>query len=515
MTTSPPTKAKAFAAVLAALPLLIATASWTSVAGAQEKRGLGIQASGAVIQWPGSAQRFALIIGVDQYRDRQITSLHGAANDARAIAEALVRYAGFPAEQVILLASDQVAERQPARNNVLRYLSNLRGMVPPDGLLLISFAGHGMERGGKPYLLPSDAVASNDMMLLEDTAISVDRLKESVRATGVRQVVLILDACRNDPSAGRSNRDNLLTSTFTRGFNFDVHNREVTAFATLYATAVGHRAYEYAEKNQGYFTWALVEGLQGGAANSKGEVTLGRLVKYLEEAVPNRVRIDLGAGREQKPFAYIEGYKADELVIAVASSGAAASPTDTSSAKQPGIEKEKETADEKDLGGPERPVRNRGPKSGRVLIIVTETISQRGAEDSTVAGDLSQRIAGNRSSTTIGSELTSSDLARIRSALQKLASGDKRASTSIPFAIVVTGTISVTSLDPYQGLFVAVANGTIKAVDSDSGLAVARESISNVRGFGNTQDQAARNALKNAGENISESFVKQVALSGQ
>jgi hypothetical protein len=512
MTTSSPTKAKGFSAVLVALPLLVATASWTSVVGAQEKRGLGIPASGAVIRWPGSAQRFALIIGVDQYRDRQITSLHGAANDARAIAETLVHYAGFPAEQVILLASDQVAERQPARNNILRYLSNLRGMVPPDGLLLISFAGHGMERGGKPYLLPSDAVASKDMMLLEDTAISVDRLKESVRATGVRQVVLILDACRNDPSAGRSNGDNLLTSTFTRGFNFDVHNREVTAFVTLYATAVGHRAYEYAEKNQGYFTWALVEALKGGAANSKGEVTLGRLVKYLEEAVPNRVRIDLGAGREQKPFANIEGYKADELVIAVTSSSPAASPTDTSSAKQPGIEKE--TADEKDLGGPERPVRNRGPKSGRVLIILTE-ISGGISNDSGVAREISQRMAGNNLSTTLGLELTPSDLSRMRSAIQRLESGDKKAATSIPFAIVVTGVIAVTSLDPYQGLFVAVANGTIKAVDSDSGLTVAWESISDVRGFGNTQEQAARNALKNAGEKVSESFIKRLFLNAQ
>jgi hypothetical protein len=384
-------------------------------------------------------------------------------------------------------------------------------MVPTDGLLLISFAGHGMERGGKAYLLPSDAVASNDMMLLEDTALSVDRIKESIRATGVGQVVLILDACRNDPSAGRSNGDNLLTSTFTRGFNFDVRNREITAFATLYATAVGHRAYEYAEKNQGYFTWALVEALKGGAANNKGEVTLGSLVKYLEEAVPTRVRIDLGAGREQKPFAYIEGYKADELVIAVTSPSAAAPPTDTPSAKQPLLEKG--NADKKDLSATERPVRNRGPKSGKVLIIVTETISRRVAEEPTVARDLSQRIAGNSLSTTIGSELAPSHLTRMRGALQKLESGDKKAATSIPFAIAVTGAISVTPLDPYQGLFVAVANGTIKAVDSETGLTVARESISDVRGFGNTQEQAARNALKNVSARVSESFIKQVSVS--
>jgi hypothetical protein len=116
---------------------------------------------------------------------------------------------------------------------------------------------------------------------------------------------------------GRANADNPLTVAYARGFNFDVRNREVQAFATLYATEVGHRAYEYKEKKQGYFTFVLVEGLKGAAANEKGEVTLTGLVKYLQERVPKRVLQDLGPGKDQKPFAIVEGYRADELVIAV------------------------------------------------------------------------------------------------------------------------------------------------------------------------------------------------------
>jgi hypothetical protein len=129
---------------------------------------------------------------------------------------------------------------------------------------------------------------------------------------------LFLDACRNDPASGRSDSVNPLTNAYTRGFNFDVRNSEVTAFVTFYATDVGNRAYEYKEKRQGYFTWALVEGLQGAAANERGEVTLLRLIRHVQEAVPKRVLLDLGRGVTQKPFAQIEGYRADELVIAVA-----------------------------------------------------------------------------------------------------------------------------------------------------------------------------------------------------
>lgn len=265
---------------------------------------------------PAKGKRYALVVGVDKYADTQITTLGGASNDARSLADALIRYAGFPADQVILLASDQPAERQPTRGNILRRLSNLATDFPKDGLLLFSFAGHGMERGGQAFLLPSDAQVSDDVSLLEQTAVNVQIVKDWVKKSGVRQVLLLLDACRNDPG-GRADAPNPLTETYTRGFNFSTRNREVEAFVTLYATTIGNRAYEYREKKQGYFTWALVEGLKGGAANEKGEVTLDGIVKYLQDRVPKQVRLDLGAGKVQRPFAVIEGYKADELVLSV------------------------------------------------------------------------------------------------------------------------------------------------------------------------------------------------------
>ena len=141
-------------------------------------------------------------------------------------------------------------------------------------------------------------------------------MKSWIKETGVGQVVLLLDACRNDPG-GRADAPNPLSNAYVNAFNFDVRNKEVQAFATVYATGIGQRAYEYTEKKQGYFSWAVVEGLKGGAANDKGEVTLSQLVKYVQDAVPKRIAIDLGSTKQQKPFAVIEGYRADELVIAV------------------------------------------------------------------------------------------------------------------------------------------------------------------------------------------------------
>lgn len=277
---------------------------------------------------PVSAKRWALVIGVDKYLDPQISPLKGSDNDARMIADALVRFAGFPRDQVILLSTDQPIERQPTRVNILRRLSNLNTTVPKDGLLLVSFAGHGMERGGQAFLLPADAQISDQISFLEETAISTNRVKERIKETGVSQVLLLLDACRNDPG-GRADAPNPLSNAYTNAFNFDVRNREVQAFATMYATGIGQRAYEYTEKKQGYFSWAVVEGLKGNAANEKGEVTLSQLVKYVQETVPKRLAIDLGSTKQQKPFAVIEGYRADELVLAVTNGASMASDNST------------------------------------------------------------------------------------------------------------------------------------------------------------------------------------------
>ena len=308
---------KTYGFILIALLVVISIFSASTAAVQTERKRDLIQKSETVVELPGEAKRFALVIGVDMYQDPQISRLEGAVNDAKAIADTLIHYAGFPKDQVILLTTDQSFEsgRKPTRGNILRRLSNLGDAVPQDGLLFVSFAGHGIEREGKAYLLPSDAQVSGDLNLLKNTSISVETIREAILQSGVGQVMVILDACRNDLEAGRGNKENPLTEAYTQGFNFYEANKEVKAFVTLYATEEGKVAYENKEKKQGYFTLALVEGLTGEAANDKGEITLSEIVKYLQEKVPKRVVIDLGKARIQRPFVQSEGYKADALVI--------------------------------------------------------------------------------------------------------------------------------------------------------------------------------------------------------
>ena len=280
--------------------------------------------SRSVTSLPSSDRRWALVVGVDQYQDKQITPLQGAAADAHALADALVKYAGFAEDHVILLATDLPAERQPTKGNILVRLSNISSLVPKDGLLLFSFAGHGIERGGEAFLLSSDAKVSNDIRVVQETAVGAGHIKQWIRDMGIQQVLMLLDACRNDPTAGRSDAPNRMGESYRKAFSFDVRNHDVEAFATLYATRVGERAYLYSEKGHGYFTWALLEGLKGAAANAAGEVTLGSLERYVQETVPRLVQVDLGSSVDQRPFAEVGGYRAEELVLAKVSAAGSA-----------------------------------------------------------------------------------------------------------------------------------------------------------------------------------------------
>ena len=474
---------------------------------------------------PARAKRYALVVGVDAYADAQIGQLGGAANDARLLAGALIERAGFPAEQVVLLASGEPPERQPTRGQILRRLSNLAAVVPRDGLLLFSFAGHGVERGGRAFLLPSDAQLNGDVELLEQTAVEAAWVRKRIEAAGVRQVLMLLDACRDDPAAGRSGADNALTESYRRAFNFELRNRGVEAFATIYATAVGGRAYEYKEKGHGYFTWALVEGLRGGAADARGEVTLAGLVKYVQERVPRRVALDLGPGRDQRPFADISGFRADELVVAVALAGAPQGAAEVMKPAEGGA-----AAAKPPEAVPPSPAAeaSKAPKSkakaGRILFFSLLKWGTKEIPVMDLLGDdkvpggafwltLSKRLTDAGVSTAAAAEVESGN--RLFSALLRLERGEKDAAKAMPFAVVIKSSLTRASLAPYNGLHVAEVSVSLKAIDGDSGSVIAQEVILRERGFGNDDAQAEKNALAAAGNKVSKEFVARVAAAAR
>ncbi len=301
-----------FAVASAALLFAAAPASTR----ARQDRSAGLRTVGNL---PGRSERWALIIGVDNYQ-KDISPLHGSVNDAKALRDTLVRYAGFPESQIILMTTDSPdADMQPTRGNVLDALDKLSRQVSENGLLLFSFSGHGLSIGADAFIVPSDGKIYQSADLMRERSIDVLRVRRAIEATGVKQVLMLIDACRNYPLKDRGESANPLTEPFKAGFSFDRRNSGVLAFATIFATSLGDRAFEFyddgARQYRGYFSYAIERGLSGEAADSGGEVTLSALVRYMEESVKRRAYVE--KNQRQVPFAVIEGYKSGELVLSV------------------------------------------------------------------------------------------------------------------------------------------------------------------------------------------------------
>ncbi|MGH9761640.1 MAG: caspase family protein, partial [Blastocatellia bacterium] len=290
-----------------------------SAAGAQEgRRGLAVRAND-VTALPSSSKRWALVIGIDQYDDGDINPLSGAVKDSRSLRQALIKDCGFPSDNVILLTSDSHdRDLKPTRSNIIYRLSALANQVPADGLLLFAFSGHGVEVDNKAFLLPEEAKLSKDTLYLTDNAVGVDRVKEYINRTGVKQRIMLLDACRSKLSTGKGIDVAPMTKSYEKAFdfNYEIKNRSIDAFLTFYATGMGQESWEDPDTGQGYFTEAVVEGLSGGrngeTLNSHGEVTLGALTKYVRDTVAERTK---RAGKVQVPHPVTDGY-GDDLVIA-------------------------------------------------------------------------------------------------------------------------------------------------------------------------------------------------------
>jgi tetratricopeptide (TPR) repeat protein len=85
---------------------------------------------------------------------------------------------------------------------------------------------------------------------------------------------------------------------------------------------------------------------------------------------------------------------------------------------------------------------------------------------------------------------------------------DEKALRILPVALLVEVTFeSLEDLPQYQELFVSKVTGRIEIIDTDNNKTIGEERFDQVRGFGNTQEQARRNALRSAAEGISESFL--------
>jgi formylglycine-generating enzyme required for sulfatase activity/uncharacterized caspase-like protein len=214
---------------------------------------------------------WAIAIGINKYNSLQ--QLNFAKLDAEAMRDWFEKEAQF--EKVFLFTEDSAPistsgasiPTLPTYGNVRRFLrANFeKPLLAPGDNLWFFFAGHGCREGDRDYLMLLDSDPGD----VEHTAISVDYVTQRLRRSGADNVVLFLDACRNEGRGG--------------GLG-GIGEQKYQGVVTFYSCMPQQKSYEIEQLQHGVFTKVLLEGLRiGGEGNC---ATVERLDQYLRVRVP-------------------------------------------------------------------------------------------------------------------------------------------------------------------------------------------------------------------------------------
>lgn len=152
-----------------------------------------------------AAKRVALVIGNNDYEN--VPALKKAVNDAGAISQELAR-----------LGFDVVSAENVGRRAMSRALVELESKIESGDTALIYFAGHGFAVDGTNYLLPVDVpqAGPGEEGLVRDASFAATGLSDRLQEKGAATVILILDACRDNPFALPGKRSMGLTRGLSR-----------------------------------------------------------------------------------------------------------------------------------------------------------------------------------------------------------------------------------------------------------------------------------------------------------
>jgi uncharacterized caspase-like protein len=146
-----------------------------------------------------SEKRVAFVVGIDKYDHlSKGAQLSKARNDAGAVGR-LLKDLGF----------EVIAKEDVTRSVFNSHWQDFLNKLMPGDIAAFYFAGHGVEFGGRSYLLPRDIpnLKPGRDELLRREALSLQEFLADLREKGTRLNLVILDACRDNPfeqGVGRS-----------------------------------------------------------------------------------------------------------------------------------------------------------------------------------------------------------------------------------------------------------------------------------------------------------------------
>jgi uncharacterized caspase-like protein len=221
--------------------------------------------------------KWAVVIGIDRFKDKRIPQLQYASKDARDFADFLIREGNFARDHILLLTNEQATE-----NNIKRVVGDdwLPRRVLDDDVVLIFASTHGspkeLDVAGENFLITHDT----DVDHLFSTAIELQDLAATIkRRTRCDRIVVFLDACNSGAAEAGGGKG------LTRSGNFELDSIAGEGLIVVSSSSAQERSWESKRYQNGVFTHNLIEALKTKGPQTKLTDAFSTLKDLVEQEV--------------------------------------------------------------------------------------------------------------------------------------------------------------------------------------------------------------------------------------
>ena len=221
-----------------------------------------------------------LLVGVNQYQDEQIPSLRYSAVDCQGLAEALIDASSGQFTQKEVKIYHDFAPQLPLLETVSASLKEITNAAKEIDTVLFYFSGHGIIQPNtqQAFLCLADTQKSN----LKNTGLALQDLLQSLSHCPAQNQLVWLDACHSGGMTLRGTTVEPLPSPTPQLVQVLQQRAAISkGFYALLSCDTNQQSWEFTELGHGVFTYYLMRGLQGDAADLNSVISADSLYRYV------------------------------------------------------------------------------------------------------------------------------------------------------------------------------------------------------------------------------------------
>lgn len=229
----------------------------------------------------GQAKLWVLLVGVNHYEDSHLPDLHYPAIDCQGFADALTEATqAFP--QKTLKIHHDFASETATLKDVQKSLQEILAAAQSQDTVLLYFSGHGVLDTATEQAVLCLSDTQKDALL--DTGFSMMELLGLLGRCAAKQQIVCLDACHSGGMTLRGARgqaESLPNPTAQMMGLLRQRAAQSQGFYALLSCDQSQQSWEFPELGHGVFTYFLMQGLRGEAADAQGVIEADGLYKYV------------------------------------------------------------------------------------------------------------------------------------------------------------------------------------------------------------------------------------------